>query len=133
MEISQITYYIHMYIIIINKENVFTLYLYILQTRMMQLAPRPEARYQNIAQAFRTIAATESPRVLFRGIGVVATGAGPAHAMYFSLYEISKKSLSNNYNGFLSQGIQSHLHMLCIIIYCTCVCRWSCCHSNLGT
>ncbi len=85
---------------------------------MMQLAPRPEARYRNLTQAFRTIAATESPRVLFRGIGVVAMGAGPAHAMYFSLYEISKKSLSSKYNGFLSQGIIIIHPPYVLYIYC---------------
>ena len=71
---------------------------------MMQLTPSPEANYRTLTQAFRTIVATESPRVLFKGIGVVAMGAGPAHAMYFSLYEMTKKRLSNKFNGVLSQG-----------------------------
>lgn len=76
---------------------------------MMQLAPNPKANYRGVIQAFKTILATESPRVLFKGIGVVASGAGPAHAMYFSLYEISKRRFSNYSNGVLSQGDVKHL------------------------
>jgi len=52
-----------------------------------------------------TIASTESPRTLFRGIGVVASGAGPAHALYFSCYETTKNYLSgNNRSNVLAQG-----------------------------
>ena len=59
---------------------------------------RPE--YANHSRGvFRTllhIASTENPRTLFRGVGVVASGAGPAHALYFSCYETSKNFLSGN-------------------------------------
>ncbi|RVX22879.1 Mitochondrial RNA-splicing protein MRS3 [Vitis vinifera] len=37
---------------------------------------------------------TEGPSGLYRGIGAMGLGAGPAHAVYFSIYEIFKKSLS---------------------------------------
>lgn len=72
---------------------------------MMQLSPNPAATYHSLGQAFRAITATESTRVLFRGISVVAVGAGPAHAMYFSLYEVAKKRLSTHLNGVVAQGI----------------------------
>ena len=44
--------------------------------------------------------------VLFRGIGVVASGAGPAHALYFSCYEFSKKALTkrDTRSTVLAQG-----------------------------
>ena len=44
--------------------------------------------------------------MLFRGIGVVATGAGPAHALYFSCYEYAKQGLTSFTNGntVLAQG-----------------------------
>ena len=44
--------------------------------------------------------------MLFRGMGVVATGAGPAHALYFSCYEYAKNALTSitNGNNVLAQG-----------------------------
>ncbi|KAG2327576.1 hypothetical protein Bca4012_036586 [Brassica carinata] len=47
-----------------------------------------------IAQAFRSIIKTEGPSALYRGIWAMGLGAGPAHAVYFSFYEVSKKYLS---------------------------------------
>lgn len=72
---------------------------------MMALNPEPSGYYRNLPQAFYRIITQESPRVLFRGIGVVASGAGPAHALYFACYEFSKKSLSGGHRStILSQG-----------------------------
>ena len=66
-------------------------------------------------QAFRTIIRTEHPRVLFRGIGVVASGAGPAHALYFACYEFAKKTLTTgDRSTVISQGV-------CVCV-CVCVC-----------
>ena len=62
-------------------------------------------QYKGVMRTFIKIAKTESPRRLFRGIGVVASGAGPAHALYFSCYEFTKKTLSgNNRSNVLAQG-----------------------------
>lgn len=83
-----------------------------LQTRMMALMPNPNARYGSMYGAFRTIMATEHPRALFRGIGVVAMGAGPAHAIYFSAYEYAKKLFSRYSNGVIAQGEGSLLYTL---------------------
>eukprot|EP00041_Stephanoeca_diplocostata_P035427 m.1248086 g.1248086 ORF g.1248086 m.1248086 type:complete len:308 (+) comp24697_c0_seq2:258-1181(+) len=44
-------------------------------------------------RTLKNIYYNESPRTLFRGIGAVASGAGPAHAVYFSAYEHSKVML----------------------------------------
>ena len=72
---------------------------------MMALNPDPKARYRNLYQAFYQIVTNENPRALFRGMGVVATGAGPAHAIYFSCYEFSKNFLSRGERStVLSQG-----------------------------
>lgn len=75
----------------------------LLQTRMMNI--EASNQYRGVLKSFMKIAKSESPRRLFRGIGVVATGAGPAHALYFSCYEITKKYLSgNNRSSVLTQG-----------------------------
>ena len=44
--------------------------------------------------------------MLFRGMGVVATGAGPAHALYFACYEYAKHAITSFTNGntVLAQG-----------------------------
>lgn len=85
------------------------------KTRMMALNPDPKASYRSLPQAFYRIITQENPRALFRGMGVVASGAGPAHAIYFSCYEFTKKFLSGgNRSTVLSQGgagaISSLLH-----------------------
>ncbi|KAK2643207.1 hypothetical protein Ddye_024970 [Dipteronia dyeriana] len=47
-----------------------------------------------VRQALKSILKTEGPAGLYRGIGAMGLGAGPAHAVYFSVYEASKKFLS---------------------------------------
>lgn len=88
----------------------------------MALVPSPEANYRNLFQAFSKMIWTEHPRVLFRGIGVVASGAGPAHALYFSCYEFSKKALTrtNTQSTVLAQG--EHSLCLCRVVH-SCVYR----------
>jgi hypothetical protein len=92
------------------------------KTRMMVLQPNPEAKYRSLFEAFSKIIRTEHPRALFRGIGLVAGGAGPAHALYFSCYEVTKKYLTkaNTRSTVLAQGVCD----LCALWYaCVCVCR----------
>ena len=74
---------------------------------MMVLQPSPEAKYRSLYEAFSKIIKTEHTRALFRGIGVVAGGAGPAHALYFSCYEVTKKYLTkaNTRSTVLAQGV----------------------------
>lgn len=70
------------------------------------------------------IATTESPQTLFRGIGVVASGAGPAHALYFSCYEMAKNFLSGgNRSNVLTQGNKDDTYLY----YCCCCC---CCGND---
>jgi solute carrier family 25 (mitochondrial iron transporter), member 28/37 len=41
---------------------------------------------------------TENPAMLYRGLSAMVLGAGPAHAVYFYVYELSKRLLSVNQN-----------------------------------
>ncbi|KAI1236298.1 hypothetical protein IHE44_0001583, partial [Lamprotornis superbus] len=67
----------------------------VLQTRMQSLQPEPAARYRNVLEALWRIARTEGVWRPMRGLNITATGAGPAHALYFACYEKLKKTLSD--------------------------------------
>ncbi|KAF8052802.1 hypothetical protein N665_1504s0010 [Sinapis alba] len=64
-----------------------------IKTHMQAIRPCP-IKPVGISQAFRSIIKTEGPSALYRGIWAMGLGAGPAHAVYFSFYEVSKKYLS---------------------------------------
>ena len=86
------------------------------KTRLHRLHPTAAATYNGTLDALVTIARTENPGTLFRGISVVASGAGPAHAIYFSSYEQAKKLLGitdtahENHIGALCTRVQGHTH-----------------------
>ncbi len=104
-----------LYSVLVGDGSFSCTHTHTLQTRMMALAPTPEAQYRNIFQAFSTIVSQEKPRALFRGIGVVATGAGPAHALYFACYEYCKKMLSReDGSNVLAQGELTQCMSTCI-------------------
>ncbi|KAJ4915242.1 Mitochondrial substrate carrier family protein [Raphanus sativus] len=63
-----------------------------IKTHMQALRPCP-LKPVGIRQAFRSIIQKEGPSALYRGIWAMGLGAGPAHAVYFSFYEVSKKFL----------------------------------------
>uniref|UniRef100_A0A8D0HCB5 Solute carrier family 25 member 28 n=1 Tax=Sphenodon punctatus TaxID=8508 RepID=A0A8D0HCB5_SPHPU len=65
------------------------------KTRMQSLQPEPAARYRNVLEALRRIVQTEGIWRPMRGLNITATGAGPAHALYFACYEQLKKTLSD--------------------------------------
>ncbi|KAA8908532.1 hypothetical protein TRICI_004750 [Trichomonascus ciferrii] len=52
--------------------------------------------YSGIVNAVTKISSTEGAASLWRGIGSVIVGAGPAHAVYFGVYEIVKNRLGGN-------------------------------------
>lgn len=62
---------------------------------MQSLRPEPAARYRNVLEALWRIARTEGVWRPMRGLNITATGAGPAHALYFACYEKLKKTLSD--------------------------------------
>ncbi|GAV76878.1 Mito_carr domain-containing protein [Cephalotus follicularis] len=65
-----------------------------LKTRMQALGGAGPARPTGVHQALTSILKLEGPAVLYRGIGAMGLGAGPAHAVYFSVYETCKEYLS---------------------------------------
>lgn len=68
----------------------------VVKTRMQCLKPDPNARYSGIVDAFVKIVRNEGAFRPVRGVSVVAFGAGPAHALYFSCYEFIKKNFSGS-------------------------------------
>ena len=55
--------------------------------------------------------------MLFRGIGVVASGAGPAHAIYFACYEFTKNILSGGgRSSVLAQGNSTTSFLLVLLL-----------------
>ncbi|KAK9383384.1 mitochondrial carrier domain-containing protein [Kockiozyma suomiensis] len=66
-----------------------------IKTRM-QVVSTGAASYSGISNAISRISATEGARALWRGITSVALGAGPAHAVYFAVYESSKQAFGGN-------------------------------------
>ncbi|KAK9400974.1 mitoferrin-2 [Crotalus adamanteus] len=75
------------------------------KTRMQSLQPEPAARYRNVLEALWRIVRTEGIWRPMRGLNITATGAGPAHALYFACYEKLKKTLTN----LIHAGGNSHV------------------------
>ena len=74
-----------------------------LKTRMQTLVG---LRSIGVRQALNSIWKLEGPSVLYRGIGAMGIGAGPAHAVYFSVYEHCKRIFSGeNPNNTLAHAI----------------------------
>ncbi|GLU02589.1 hypothetical protein SLE2022_198340 [Rubroshorea leprosula] len=63
------------------------------KTHMQALRSCP-IKSVGVRQALGSILKSEGPAGLYRGIGAMALGAGPAHAVYFSVYEMCKKYFS---------------------------------------
>ncbi|KAL3692190.1 hypothetical protein R1sor_005841 [Riccia sorocarpa] len=78
-----------------------------LKTRMQMLASAGGSIHSTIGRALVTIIKNEGPLGLYRGIGAMGLGAGPAHAVYFSVYELAKEKLGGNEKGYhpLAHGL----------------------------
>ncbi|XP_073144495.1 uncharacterized protein [Henckelia pumila] len=63
------------------------------KTQMQVLGSCP-IRSASVKQALQSILRSDGLRGLYRGIGAMGLGAGPAHAVYFSVYELCKKNFS---------------------------------------
>lgn len=63
------------------------------KTQMQALGSCP-LKSASLNLAIRSILKTEGPAGFYRGIAAMGLGAGPAHAVYFSVYEACKKSFS---------------------------------------
>ncbi|XP_026664411.1 mitoferrin isoform X2 [Phoenix dactylifera] len=79
-----------------------------LKTRMQAGSPPCQPRV-GLRQVFRSVLRHEGPLGLYRGLAAMGLGAGPAHAVYFSVYEVSKELLSqgnpNNPVAHASSGV----------------------------
>ncbi|KAF5193390.1 Mitoferrin [Thalictrum thalictroides] len=53
----------------------------------------------NVGRVFAKIMRKEGAVGLYRGIGAMGLGAGPAHAVYFTVYEVCKEKLGGNGPG----------------------------------
>ncbi|OVA16940.1 Mitochondrial carrier protein [Macleaya cordata] len=81
-----------------------------LKTRMQMLGAAPSSScaaaaassshsHHQIGRLLASIMRTEGPLGLYRGIGAMGLGAGPAHAVHFSVYETCKEKLGGNRTG----------------------------------
>jgi solute carrier family 25 iron transporter 28/37 len=90
---------------------------------MQCLKPSPDARYTGIFDALFKIVKNEGAFRPVRGMGVVAFGAGPAHALYFSCYEFIKNNCSGPYHkpgdntkiNLIAGGFATILHDLVMV------------------
>ncbi|KAF5185699.1 Mitochondrial carrier protein [Thalictrum thalictroides] len=78
-----------------------------LKTRMQALTSScPAAKTFGLREALRAVLKVEGPIGLYRGIGAMGLGAGPAHAVYFSVYEFCKEFFSRgNPNNPLAHAV----------------------------
>ncbi|KAG2437655.1 hypothetical protein HYH02_011036 [Chlamydomonas schloesseri] len=53
----------------------------------------------SIRQMVRGVLQQDGVAGLYRGVGAVAAGAGPAHALHFAVYEAAKEALGGNREG----------------------------------
>lgn len=65
-----------------------------IKTQMQAMGSCP-MKSASISQAVQSILKSEGPAGLYRGIAAMGLGAGPAHAVYFAVYETCKKALSS--------------------------------------
>lgn len=64
----------------------------------MQALGHPGQRLHRLSliEALRTALKREGISGLYKGVGAVAGGAGPAHALHFAVYELAKEGLGGN-------------------------------------
>lgn len=66
---------------------------------MQSLYPNPRAMYRTVPEALWKMIRYEGVSRPIRGVTVMIAGAGPAHALYFSCYELMKRVLSGTETG----------------------------------
>lgn len=79
-----------------------------IKTRMQALGSCP-IKTVGVRTALQSILKSDGTAGLYRGIAAMGLGAGPAHAVYFSVYEFCKKGLSggnpNNHLAHAASGV----------------------------
>lgn len=71
----------------------------LVKTRMQMLQSAGGSAHRAVYKAFFAIMKKEGPLGLYRGIGAMGLGAGPAHAVYFGAYETLKERFGGNASG----------------------------------
>lgn len=69
-----------------------------IKTRM-QMVASGQAASRLVISSISRISSSEGAYALWRGVSSVVMGAGPAHAVYFSVFEATKTMLVNRVNG----------------------------------
>ncbi|GJP32908.1 hypothetical protein CLOM_g17492 [Closterium sp. NIES-68] len=75
--------------------------------RSASAAAQTLSRSPTIRNAVSSILKTEGAAGLYRGIAAMGLGAGPAHAVYFAVYEAAKESLLRPTSGSNCRGVDS--------------------------
>ncbi|GIL48355.1 hypothetical protein Vafri_4625 [Volvox africanus] len=74
-----------------------------IKTRMQALHPPGHSgsmiSRSSLREVLRTVVQKDGVAGLYRGVGAVAAGAGPAHALHFAIYEWAKESLGGHREG----------------------------------
>ncbi|GAX73490.1 hypothetical protein CEUSTIGMA_g942.t1 [Chlamydomonas eustigma] len=70
-----------------------------IKTRMQALSQPGQRLHMSMREALRIALRREGVSGLYKGVGAVAAGAGPAHAMHFAVYELAKESFGGNVGG----------------------------------
>ncbi|KAF2288485.1 hypothetical protein GH714_007864 [Hevea brasiliensis] len=77
-----------------------------LKTRMQAFGGSCPPQSIGVRQSLGSILKLEGPAGLYRGIGAMGLGAGPAHAVYFSVYELCKQFFSRgNPNNSMAHAV----------------------------
>ncbi|KAL3829042.1 hypothetical protein ACJIZ3_017844 [Penstemon smallii] len=82
------------------------------KTQMQVLSSCP-IKSAGVKQALQSILISDGVKGLYRGIGAMGLGAGPAHAVYFSVYEFCKKNFSG---GNLNNSVAHALSGVCATV-----------------
>ncbi|KAK4392343.1 Mitoferrin [Sesamum angolense] len=83
-----------------------------LKTRMQAISSSSKTPSITLRQSLGSIIKLEGLAGLYRGIAAMGLGAGPAHAVYFSVYESSKKFLSiGNPNNAMVHAASGYLQL----------------------
>lgn len=69
--------------------------------QVLQTAPTSASSvaYSSLNSAIERVSSTHGLRSLWRGVSSVVIGAGPAHAVYFGVYEAMKELSGGNREG----------------------------------
>ena len=80
--------------LILEFYDLYFFFPWLFQTRMQSLCPVTGTRHIGIYSTISSMVRYEGLFRPFRGMSAVVAGAGPAHAMFFSSYEVLKNYFS---------------------------------------